>query len=197
MHKQLNHDVEINDNDELWKYYFDLSGVKGSKKIEFEQFVVTDGLSAGLCMSRRREQREYIDKYAKKPSRQEKAKMDATKLKVAKAMLNKSTRVVAVDPGRNPIFTAVVHNVDAMDTLQAEYPANVKHETISWTRGRYHHEAGHTHRKNVTKLWTEKNPHIITFNAEVGTAKTRSYLGRADPPPGNPKTNLQHIRDTC
>ena len=40
--------------------------------------------------------------------------------------------MVAVDPGRNPILTAVIHDQAAMDTMQKESPDNVKHNVIIW-----------------------------------------------------------------
>jgi hypothetical protein len=83
--------------------------------------------------------------------------------------------VVAVDPGRNPIFTAVVHDQAALRTLRSPKPLNVKHEVIKWSRGRFYHEAGYTHRTRVTKLWMDKAPHIQAFNAaDVLSAKTSS-----------------------
>jgi hypothetical protein len=79
-----------------------------------------------------------------------------------------------VDPGRNPIFTAVVHNQEALDTLRFESPNNVKHKVIQWSKRRFYNEAGYTHRTRVTKLWMDKNPAIKAFNAEVKSAKTSS-----------------------
>ncbi len=53
----------------------------------------------------------------------------AEKLRV-QGMYESAARIVAVDPGRNPIFTAVVHNPETMDTLQCHSPDNVCYKPL-------------------------------------------------------------------
>jgi hypothetical protein len=89
-------------------------------------------------------------------------------------LFESSERIVAVDPGRNPVFSAVVHDPHAMDSLQDHNPYNVKHEVIQWSKRKFYHEAGYIHRGKQTKLWTSRAPAIVAFNAHVGTAKTAS-----------------------
>ncbi len=89
-------------------------------------------------------------------------------------MLESSTQVVAMDPGRKPIFTAVVHNQAALDSLHSPSPENVKHEVIKWSKRRFYQDAGYTHHNRVTKIWTDKAPLIKALNAEVLSAKTSS-----------------------
>jgi hypothetical protein len=173
----------------------DLDGRK-----DFAGIMLTDGLSTSLVFSRPKtahEEEEEVattneevatteqtttepkKKKAKKKSKKqqkedEEKAQKARKLERAHKLLRASTRVVAVDPGRNPIFTAVVHNQAALRTLQHSKPTNTKHEVIKWSRGRFYQEAGYTHRTRVTKLWMDKDPAIKAFNAEVKSAKTSS-----------------------
>ena len=77
-----------------------------------------------------------------------------------------------MDPGRNPILTAVIHDQAAMDTIQKESPDNVKHNVIIWGRKRFYQEAGYNYRSNVTKMWIQKAEEITIFNQEVKSAKT-------------------------
>ena len=99
---------------------------------------------------------------------------ELTEQKSAQELLEASARVVAVDPGRNPIFTAVVHNQATLDSLQSPSPENINYEVIKWRKRCFHQEAGYTHHNGVTKLCTGKAPLINEYNAEVLSAKTSS-----------------------
>lgn len=160
MHKYLKTDLPL-EGREVWDYYFNTRLVSRSERKEFEEFMVTDGLSASLIVSRPKLVTEEVA-------------ASQTERKRAQELLESASRVVAVDPGRNPIFTAVVHDQYAMDSLQSHNPYNVKHEVIKWSKRRFYQEAGYTHRNRLTKLWTSRAPLINTFNAEVLTAKTSS-----------------------
>lgn len=159
MHKYLKTGVHLEGRD-LWEYYFNTRLVCRSERKDFEEFMVTDGLSASLIVSRPKKPCEEVTKQSEQLR--------------AQHLLETATRVVAVDPGRNPIFTAVVHDDAAMESLQSHNPENVKHEVIKWSKRRFYQEAGYTHRNRVTKLWTGKAPLINSFNAEVLSAKTSS-----------------------
>ncbi len=81
----------------MWYYYFNTRLASRTERKDFEEVLVTDGLSASLIVSRPKKANEEVA-------------MKQTAQKRAQEMFESSTRVVAVDPGRNPIFTAVVHN---------------------------------------------------------------------------------------
>ena len=140
MHKYLKNGVQLEGRD-LWEYYFNTKLVTRSERKEFEEFMVTDGLSATLIVSRPKRAVEEVTAATEK----------AEKLRV-QGMYESAARIVAVDPGRNPIFTAVVHNPEAMNTLQCHSPDNVKHESFEWSKKKFYQEAGYTHRSKVTKL---------------------------------------------
>jgi hypothetical protein len=153
MNKYLKKDIQLQGRD-LWDFYFHTAKVAGK---EFEEFMVTDGLSASLIVSRPKKTVEEIKN--KEQGR-------------TKRLFEEADRVVAVDPGRNPILTAVVHNQNAMDSLQEHAPGNVKHEVQRWSKTQFYQEAGYTHRNRVTKLWMSKSAAVSAFNNEVKTART-------------------------
>ena len=160
MHKHLGGQL-ILEGREPWDYYFNTRLVTRSRETEFEEFMVTDGLSASLVVSR---PKTATEETVVKSDRQ-----------LSKELLEGANRVVALDPGRNPIFTAVVHDQCATDSLQSHNPHNVKHEVITWTKRRFYQEAGYVRRGKMTKLWTSRAPHVQQFNQEVATPKT-GYL---------------------
>jgi hypothetical protein len=162
MHRYLKNGVHLEGRD-LWDYYFNTARVTKSERKEFEEFMVTDGLSATLIVSRPKQAAEEVEDAKASKQRD---------LERAQRLFEEADRVVAVDPGRNPILTAVVHNQAAMDSLQEHSPNNVKHEVLTWGKKQFYQEAGYTHRSKVTKLWSNKATVIATFNQEVQTAKT-------------------------
>ena len=166
MHKYLKNGVHLEGRD-LWDYYFNTARVTKSERKEFEEFMVTDGLSATLIVSRPKQAaEEVVDAKATK----------SKDLQRAQKLFQQADRVVSVDPGRNPILTAVAHNEAAMDRLQHQSPNNVDHKVLIWGKRRFYQEAGYTHRSKVTKLWSNRVTVTATFNQEVKTAKT-SELG--------------------
>ncbi len=120
LHKNLKNGVQLEGRD-LWEYYFNTKLIKMSERRTFEDFMETDGMSASLSVSRPKEKKEV-------PTQQTE-------------LLQSATRVVAVDPGRNPIFTAVVHNEAAMNSHQSPGHEIVKHDLSSGSGG------PQTHRK--------------------------------------------------
>jgi hypothetical protein len=156
LHKNLANNIHLTGRD-LWEYYFNTRSIFKSERKEIEEFMVTDGLSASLVVSRPKTSEDSVKK---------------TEQKRAKELLESANRVVASDPGRNPIFTAVVHNEAAMETLRTDSPNNVKHEVIQWSKRKFYHEAGYIHRGKVTKLWTGKAPLIEAFNRDMPSTKT-------------------------
>jgi hypothetical protein len=141
-------------------FFFDFKKVFMSKNKEFANMIVTDGLSASVLVSS-----------PKSPD----GEFTQTLQEQASQLFKSASRIVAVDPGRNPVFTAVVHDVEAMSYLKAPESSNTKHEVIKWTKQRFYHEAGYTHRNRITKLWTNKAPHIKALNKDKPSPKT-SYL---------------------
>jgi hypothetical protein len=159
MHKFLKTGVALQGRD-LWSYYFETGRVTRSERKEFEEFMMTDGMSASLIVSR--------------PKSVSKEKTTESELVRAQILFEEARRVVAVDPGRNPVITAVVHDKDAMESLQSHNPDNVKHKVIKWSKKKFYHESGCTYRGTKTTLWISKNPVIVAFNASISTAKTSS-----------------------
>ena len=62
-----------------------------------------------------------------------------------------SQRIVGLDPGRNSLFTAVVHEQHATSSLQAAQL--VKHKVFARTRSRWQEESGIKHGKLKRELW--------------------------------------------
>ena len=116
---------------DLWDYHFNAARVTKSKCKEFEEFMVTGGLSATLTVSRPKQAAEEVAYASKKKY-----------LQRAQRLFEEADRVVAVDSGRNPILTAIMYNLAAMDTLQEQSPNNAKHKFLTWGRRRFYQEAG-------------------------------------------------------
>lgn len=93
-------------------------------------------------------------------------------------------RVVAVDPGIDPMFTVVVHNETAIPALVAErdrgprreIPADQRHEVVRWTAARWYQESGATYRIRRMATWRRRSPGIRAIEAGASqlTAKTGS-----------------------
>jgi hypothetical protein len=170
MHKHLNKDdPDLFEPDNLWEYYFNTRHLtKGNK--EFENFILTDGLSASVTISR-----------AKRVAAPVAAPVAAQVARVsAMNAFNQADRVVSVDPGRNPIISAVVYNQQAMNVL-AENP-NIHLEKVTWSKKEHYHECGFTFRNEKTKLWMAKNAQITDFNNNAISTKTsnlRVYMQHA------------------
>ncbi len=59
MHKYLKTGVQLEGRD-LWYYYFNTRLVSRSKRKDFEEFMVTDGLSASLIVARPKKAKEEV-----------------------------------------------------------------------------------------------------------------------------------------
>ena len=81
-------------------------------------------------------------------------------------------RIVGLDPGRNSLFTAVVHEQQATSSLQAAQL--VKHKVLSWTRSRWQEESGIKHSKLKRELWLRDDPELHDNLLETPTAKVAS-----------------------
>ena len=159
LHKYLSQDRVINfaefeevNGTDLWNYYFDINPIVKRNKC-FEQEIVTDCMSASLLVSREKKDRENIT-----PQNARKAARDA---------FNHAERVVAVDPGRNPIISAVVHDDNAFDELMDQN--NTHHETLEWGRKEHYHECGFRRRTIMTNLWMKKSDLITNYNTFFNT----------------------------
>ena len=120
--------------------------------------MLTDGMSASLIVSRPKSV----------------SKWKTTESERAPILFEEARSVVSVDPGRNPVITAEVHDKDAMESLQSHNAHNVKHKVIRWSKKKFYHESGCIYRGTKTKLWISKNPVIVAFNASISTAKASS-----------------------
>jgi len=140
---------------DLWNYHFNIKPIVKRNKI-FEKEIVTDCMSASLLVSREKKDRENI------------TPQDARQ--AASVAFTSADRVVAVDPGRNPIISAVVHDDNAL--LEIRDADNTHHETIVWGKNEHYHECGFTRRKLMTNLWMGKNELIKSYNANALTTKT-------------------------
>ncbi|KAL3143517.1 hypothetical protein ABBQ38_002321 [Trebouxia sp. C0009 RCD-2024] len=67
-----------------------------------------------------------------------------------------ATRILGLDPGRNSLFTAVIHEGQATDSLQAPIP--IKHQVLSWSRSRWQEASGIKHAKLMRELWLHDDP---------------------------------------
>ena len=84
-------------------------------------------------------------------------------------------RIVGLDPGRKALFTAVVHNQQAAESLQAMRPCEHKYDSLSWTRSRWQEAAGIKYRLHKTDLWISRKADLnaallATPTAKVGTS---------------------------
>jgi hypothetical protein len=160
LHKHLNKDdpnPPLPDN--LWEYYFNTRHLtKGNKK--FENFILTDGLSASVTVSRA--------KWVAAPVAAPNARVSASNA------FHQAARVVSVDPGRNPIIYAVVYNEQAMDALAAT--PNIHLEKVKWGKKEHYHECGFNYRNEKTKLWMTENVEITQYNNNAMTTKTSDLV---------------------
>jgi hypothetical protein len=141
----------------LWDYYFNLKKVvKGNK--EFEELLVTDCMSASITVSRLK----VVVAEA----------TPAQKTQVARNSFQEAQRVVAVDPGRNPIIAGVVYSHEAMSSIQ--HIENTHHATLKWGRRQHAQETGNTRRLRWTKRLSVRNADVTAFNNGVPTTKTSS-----------------------
>ena len=92
-----------------------------------------------------------------------------------------------MDPGRNPIISAVVHNDNAYLELMDEN--NTHHETLEWGRKERYHECGFTRRKLMTNLWMGKSAVITSFNALFNTNALTTKTASLD----KYKQNATHV----
>ena len=123
MHKHLNKDdPNPIEPDNLWEYYFNTRHLtKGNK--EFENFILTDGLSASVTVSR--------EKRVAAPVAAPDARVSASNA------FQQAARVVSVDPGGNPIIRGVVYNEDAMNVLAAS--PNIHLDKVKWSKKEHYH----------------------------------------------------------
>jgi hypothetical protein len=148
---------ELGHGTDLWNFHFNIKPIVKRNKL-FEEEIVTDCMSASLVVSRKKKPRDNI------------TPQDARQ--AASEAFTNAARVVAVDPGRNPIISAVVHNDDAYREIMDE--GNTHHETLEWGRKEHYHECGFTRRKLMTTLWMGKSEVITNYNTNALTTKTGS-----------------------
>ena len=163
---------EHNHGTDLWNFHFKIKPIVKRNKL-FEKEIVTDCMSASLLVSRKKKDLENI------------TAQDARQ--AASVAFTSADRVVAVDPGRNPIISAVVHNDDAL--LELMDKDNTHHETLEWGRKHHYHECGFTRRNLMTKIWMGKNEVITSFNALFNTNALTTKTSNLD----NYKQNATHV----
>jgi hypothetical protein len=95
--------------------------------------MVTDGLSTMLIVSRPKQAKKEVTTASEKKEKER-----------VKGLFENADCVVSVIPGRNPIWTALVHDQHAMDSLQDHNPTNVKHEVLTWSRRQFYQEVGYS-----------------------------------------------------
>ena len=145
---------------DLWFWYFNLGPIVKKNK-SFEEEIVTDCMSASLLVSRKK-----------------KATVNLTPRQARQAARNSflsADRVIAVDPGRNPIISAVVYNDEANNELMAVN--NTHNETLEWGRDQHYHECGFTRRNLMTNKWMKKSEVITTYNAFFNTNALTTKTG--------------------
>ena len=146
----------------LWDYYFDMKRFTRGNN-QFENIVSTDGTSASVTVSR--------PKSAPVPA------VLSARQSAANAFTD-ADRVVAVDPGRNPILSGVVYDREAMQTLP--HPDNIHHEKVQWSKKEHYHEAGFNNRSYKTTMWMSKSPEVVQYNIDAISSKTSILLSYMD-----------------
>ena len=82
--------------------------------------------------------------------------------------------LVAVDPGRKPIITAVVHNTEAEFSVNLLTGSSVRHEVLKVSQKQFYTDTGYTHCNKKTKEWMWESELVTNFNANMESAKTTS-----------------------
>ena len=82
--------------------------------------------------------------------------------------------VVGLDHGRKALFTAVVHNQQAADSLQGERPCGNSYDSLSWSCSRWQEAAGIKYRLHKTELWISRKPDLNAALLAIPTAKLAS-----------------------
>lgn len=157
--------LELDEEIILWDYYFDMRRSTRGNKV-FENIFSTDGMSASVTVSRPKS----IPVPAAISARQSAANA-----------FGAAARVVAVDPGRNPIISGVVYNQQAMQTLRDD--DNTHHKKVKWSKKEHYHECGFNDRMKKTNLWMSKSPAVVQFNIDAITPKTSillAYMAHAE-----------------
>ena len=82
--------------------------------------------------------------------------------------------IVGLDYGRKALFTAVVHNQQAADSLQGERPCGHRYDSLSWSCSRWQEAAGIKYRLHKTKSCISRKPDLNAALLATPTAKVAS-----------------------
>ncbi|KAL3146532.1 hypothetical protein ABBQ32_000777 [Trebouxia sp. C0010 RCD-2024] len=137
-------------------------------KRQFAHRLSTDGVSVGVTT--------FNSKQAQPPppAKSAKRKRNASRPSTWVQGLPASTPITApcilgLDPGRNSLFTAVIREEHATNSLQTPQP--IKRQVLSWSRSRWQEVSGIKHPKLMRALWIHDDPILMENLLDTPTPK--------------------------
>lgn len=151
-------------------------------KREFAHRLVTDGVSVGVATFRSKQDDSKEDTPSI-PAKSAKRKRTASRSTAWVQGVPANTpltaeRILGLDPGRNSLFTAVIHQERATNNLQASQP--IKHQVLSWSRSRWQEVSGIKHSKLKRELWSRYDPILRDNLLATPTPKVASTAAFAN-----------------
>ena len=145
-------------------------------KREFAHRLVTDGVSVGVATFRSKQDDSKEDTTSI-PAKSAKRKRTASRSIAWVQGVPASTpliaeRILGLDPGRNSLFTAVIHEERATNNLQASQP--IQHRVLSWSQSRWQEVSGIKHSKLKRELWSRYDPILRDSLLATPTPKVAS-----------------------
>ena len=133
----------------------------------------TDGVSVGVVTFKKQQAQPPP------PAKSKKRKHNASKPSAWVQGLPANTpitaaRIIGLDPGRNSLFTAVIHEEHATNHLQAPQP--IKHQVLSWSRSRWQEVSGIKHAKLMRELWIHDDPTVMENLLDTPTPKAATTV---------------------
>jgi hypothetical protein len=156
-------------NEERWQAYFNLKTICSSQRT-FEPIFRTDAMSVSALVAR--------PHFVSEGNGTSDFSLVGFTPRTTEDIL--PSRVVALDPGRRNLFTGVVLNPAAVDTLASPSHEMVPFETFKMTRGEWYDICGNRKRHAKVKKWASESPGVSSYNEGVPTAKVGDFLAYAD-----------------
>ncbi|KAL3142401.1 hypothetical protein ABBQ38_002736 [Trebouxia sp. C0009 RCD-2024] len=183
------------DDDKWWRQCTGAPAFCDSIKKKFAHRVSTDGYSASVIT--RRPLRQPVPAAPSRPPKRKRGTsdaadcvdpnkqwvrgVDAEAIRQVASSTNPQQEgyLVALDPGRRSIFTAVVHdpnpNVDSQQHLQDPQPHSLdKYFSLSWSNKRWHEVSGSNESKAKSKHWLQEAPAVQAALLSTPSPKTAS-----------------------
>ncbi|KAL3143371.1 hypothetical protein ABBQ38_002201 [Trebouxia sp. C0009 RCD-2024] len=183
------------DDDKWWRQCTGAPAFCDSIKKKFAHRVSTDGYCASVIT--RRPLRQPVPAAPSRPPKRKRGTsdaadcvdpnkqwvrgVDAEAIRQVASSTNPQQEgyLVALDPGRRSIFTAVVHdpnpNVDSQQHLQDPQPHSLdKYFSLSWSNKRWHEVSGSNESKAKSKHWLQEAPAVQAALLSTPSPKTAS-----------------------